>query len=106
VSTPVVTEPDVLLHEIGANQNPVFPQESFMPLRDQEPEDVNQSQPKGKINREAIVSWLFLIGSLMFVLDAILENARGVSFSSLLHLSASILFTIGSALFIPGNSEP
>ncbi len=60
---------------------------------------------KGKINREALASWLFLIGSLLFLLDAILENIKGVSFSSVLHLSASILFTIGSVLFIPSNSQ-
>jgi hypothetical protein len=84
-----------------------FHQGNLMPLddRDQESKDIHHSQPKGKINREEIVSWLFLVGSLMFVLDAILENARGVSFSSLLHLSASILFTIGSVLFMPGNSK-
>lgn len=58
-----------------------------------------------KMSREVLVSLLFLIGSLMFVLDAILENMRGVSFSSLLHLSASALFTIGSMLFIPHNSQ-
>ncbi|WP_152532321.1 hypothetical protein [Leptolyngbya sp. Heron Island J] len=58
-----------------------------------------------QISREAVVSWLFLIGSLMFVLDAVLENTRGVSFSSLLHLLASILFTIGSILFIPNDSQ-
>ena len=56
------------------------------------------------MTREALVSWLFLIGSLIFVLDAILENIRGISFSSLLHLLASILFTIGSVLFIPNDS--
>lgn len=59
----------------------------------------------GKFSREAFVSWLFLIGFLMFVLDAILENTRGVSFSSLLHLLASVLFTIGSVLFIPTDSQ-
>lgn len=58
-----------------------------------------------KMNREALVSVLFLIGSLIFLLDAVLENLRGISFSSMLHLSASILFTIGSVLFIPSNSR-
>ncbi|MEO0409521.1 MAG: hypothetical protein AAF289_19430 [Cyanobacteria bacterium P01_A01_bin.135] len=55
--------------------------------------------------REALVSWLFLIGSLLFVLDAVLENLKGVSFSSFLHLFAGILFTVGSALFIPQSDE-
>ncbi len=68
-------------------------------------EDTPPHGNKGKISREAFVSWLFLIGSLMFVLDAVLENMRGVSFSSLLHLLASILFTIGSILFIPNDSQ-
>jgi hypothetical protein len=68
-------------------------------------EKAQSHNPKKKINRETFVSWLFLIGSLMFVLDGILENMRGISFSSLLHLSASILFTIGSVLFIPSNSQ-
>jgi hypothetical protein len=58
---------------------------------------------KGIIDREALVSWLFLIGSLIFTLDAILENIKGVSFSSILHISASILFTIGSVLFMPSD---
>jgi hypothetical protein len=70
----------------------------------QEAEKKTASSGK-KISREAFVSWLFLIGSLMFVLDAVLENMRGVSFSSLLHLLASVLFTIGSMLFIPTDSQ-
>lgn len=61
---------------------------------------------KSEVNsiREVFVSWLFLLGSLMFVLDGVLENLRGISFSSLLHISASILFTIGSVFFIPNDS--
>lgn len=57
------------------------------------------------IDRELLVSWLFLIGSLIFTLDSILEILRGVSFSAILHVSASVLFTIGSVLFIPSNKE-
>jgi hypothetical protein len=60
---------------------------------------------QGIIDRETLVSWLFLIGSLIFTLDAILENIKGISFSSLLHISASILFTIGSVLFIPTSDR-
>jgi hypothetical protein len=60
---------------------------------------------KGIIDRETLVSWLFLIGSLIFTLDAILENIKGVTFSSLLHISASILFTIGSVLFMPSDRQ-
>ncbi len=82
-------------------------QRQIIPLH-QQAQGSEKTQPinsKEKINREAFVSWLFLMGSLMFVLDAILESMRGISFSSLLHLSASILFTIGSVLFIPNNSR-
>lgn len=71
----------------------------------QHAEDTSPCSSSGKFSREAFVSWLFLIGSLMFVLDAILENMRSISFSSLLHLLASILFTIGSVLFIPTDSQ-
>ena len=70
-----------------------------------EQKDKTPQSNSGKFSREAFVSWLFLIGSLMFVLDGILENLRGVSFSSVLHLLASILFTIGSILFIPNDSQ-
>lgn len=68
-------------------------------------EDTFPGSSNSKFRREAFVSWLFLIGSLMFVLDTVLENMRGISFSSLLHLLASILFTIGSVLFIPTDSQ-
>jgi hypothetical protein len=65
----------------------------------------DNKNPQYTISRESLVSWLFLIGSLIFTLDAVLENLKGVSFSSLLHISASILFTIGSFLFLP-NEQP
>jgi hypothetical protein len=57
------------------------------------------------INRDhkTLASWLFLIGSLIFLLDGVLENLRGGSFSSVLHLIASIVFTIGSVLFMPNH---
>ncbi|WP_272064014.1 hypothetical protein [Oscillatoria sp. CS-180] len=57
-------------------------------------------------DREKFVSWLFLIGSLMFLVDSILENLEGVSMSSLLHISASLVFTVGSVLFIPTSPKP
>jgi hypothetical protein len=58
-----------------------------------------------EIDREMLVSWLFLIGSLIFTLDSILEILRGITFSAILHVSASVLFTVGSVLFIPNNKE-
>lgn len=47
-----------------------------------------------------LVSWLFLIGSLIFQVDAILELTEGISTHVILHLLASFLFTIGSILFV------
>ena len=49
-------------------------------------------------------SWLFFIGSLIFLGDGFLEITEGISIHALLHLSASVLFTVGSALFIPASS--
>ncbi|MFM7425843.1 MAG: hypothetical protein ACKO7W_12780 [Elainella sp.] len=50
------------------------------------------------------VSWLFLIGSLIFQLDALLELteswSQGLNLHVLFHLSASLLFTVGSLLFV------
>ena len=54
----------------------------------------------GDRDSRVLVSWLFLVGSLIFVVDGFLELTEGVSIHALLHLSASLLFTIGSILFI------
>ncbi len=48
-----------------------------------------------------LISWLFLIGSLMFLLDGFIEFSEGLSIHVLLHIGASVLFTIGSIIFIP-----
>jgi hypothetical protein len=48
-----------------------------------------------------VVSWLFLIGSLLFLLDSSFEIAEGISIHSVIHELASLLFTVGSVLFIP-----
>jgi hypothetical protein len=48
----------------------------------------------------SLVSWLFLIGSLIFQVDAILELTEGISTHAILHISASCLFTVGSILFV------
>ncbi|MBD2306358.1 hypothetical protein H6G17_12640 [Chroococcidiopsis sp. FACHB-1243] len=56
-------------------------------------------------DRGSVASWLFLIGSLMFVFDAILEISKGVTLSAVLHFSASIIFTIGSILFMPDPTQ-
>jgi hypothetical protein len=47
-----------------------------------------------------LVGWSFLIGSLIFQIDAILEFTEGVSIHVILHLLASFLFTLGSVLFV------
>lgn len=49
-----------------------------------------------KIDSAALVSWLFLFGSLLFMLDAGVEIIQGISIHSIIHISASLLFTIGS----------
>lgn len=45
--------------------------------------------------------WLFLAGSLVLVVDAILENLEGITLPSLLHLGGSLLFALGSILLVP-----
>ena len=55
--------------------------------------------------REYLVSWLFLIGSLMFLFDGFLELTEGISIHVVIHIVASILFTIGSVLFIPTTKK-
>jgi hypothetical protein len=59
-----------------------------------------------KHDRVSVASWLFLIGSLMFGFDATLEILRGITLSAVLHFSASIIFTIGSVLFMPNEVNP
>lgn len=63
------------------------------------------NQTETKIDSAALVSWLFLIGSLLFVLDSGLEIIEGISLHSIIHLCASLLFTIGSILFLPRNQK-
>lgn len=58
-----------------------------------------------KRDRTSFASWLFFIGSSIFLIDGFLELTEGVSIHVLLHLSASVLFTIGSALFIPQDEN-
>lgn len=51
--------------------------------------------------RVSLASYLFLIGSLMFLLDGFLQLYQGISIHLLLYVCASLLFVIGSYLFIP-----
>lgn len=56
-------------------------------------------------HRESLISWLFLIGSLMFLFDGLIELTEGISIHVFLHLPASVLFVIGSVLFMPTDQE-
>lgn len=65
------------------------------------------SEPESStsLDREAFVSWLFLIGSLMFLVDGFIELSEGISVHVLIHLAASVLFVIASVLFIPTDNK-
>ena len=57
--------------------------------------------------RVLIASWLFLIGSGLFMIDAISEIAVRFSLMSLTHLSEGVLFLVGSLFFMPDTrTEP
>lgn len=59
------------------------------------------------MERLLIASWLFLIGSGLFTIDAIAEITSQFSLMSSLHLSEGVLFLIGSIFFMPDtNTEP
>ena len=68
-------------------------------------ENNNHSENKKIIARESLVSWLFLIGSLMFLFDGLIELTEGISIHTVIHIVASVLFTIGSVLFIPTDKN-
>ncbi|MEM9088812.1 MAG: hypothetical protein AAGC93_08725 [Cyanobacteria bacterium P01_F01_bin.53] len=59
--------------------------------------------------RIIIASWLFTIGSGLFVADAIAEIsagiAQGLSLISVLHLAEGILFLVGSICLMPVASK-
>lgn len=57
--------------------------------------------------RLLIASWLFLIGSSLFMIDAISEIDSQFSPMSLLHLSEGVLFLVGSIFFmLNSQSDP
>jgi hypothetical protein len=58
------------------------------------------TEEKVAIDRASLVSWLFLIGSLIFMADGILELTEGISVHAIFHNTASLLFTIGSIFFL------
>jgi hypothetical protein len=51
--------------------------------------------------RMVIASWLFLVGSGLFMVDAIAEIAEHVTLASLRHLLEGVLFLVGSLLLMP-----
>ena len=69
----------------------------------------SQTETTEKIGQEVdlleFVSWIFLIGSLIFQIDSILEIIEGISLHAALHFSASLLFTLGSVLFVMYDAQ-
>lgn len=55
--------------------------------------------------RILIASWLFLIGSSLFLMDSMFEVTQQFSPISLLHLSEGVLFLMGSIFFMPLSSS-
>lgn len=51
-------------------------------------------------NLLSIGNWLFLLGSLVFTFDTIIEIFEGITLHSIFHIVACLLFTIGCVLFI------
>lgn len=49
---------------------------------------------------QTVGSWLFLIGSLIFQVDSIIEVKEGLSNHVILHVFGSLLFTVGSIFFV------
>lgn len=57
--------------------------------------------------RMVLASWLFIFGSSLFVVDALLELATHVSFMGLVHLAEGVSFLVGSVFFMPrAQTEP
>lgn len=67
----------------------------------------NKKLARGKtmFNRKSLGSRLFLVGSLLFLFDGFLELTEGISIHVVLHIVASVLFTIGSVVFIPTDES-
>ncbi len=77
-------------------------------MRKTTPSSLNQQneRPNQKqSNRLVLVSWLFLIGSLIFTADAVLEIWQGISLHAILYISGSLLFVMGSLLLLPISEE-
>lgn len=55
--------------------------------------------------RLLIASWMFLIGSSLFMIEAVSEIISHFSMMSLLHLSEGVLFLVGSIFFMPKSAK-
>ena len=53
------------------------------------------------LDREFLVALLFLVGSFFFLVDGLIELAEGLSIRVFLHITASLMFVVGSYLFMP-----
>ncbi|MDJ0771874.1 MAG: hypothetical protein QNJ49_00375 [Mastigocoleus sp. MO_167.B18] len=61
------------------------------------PEKLTTTQTTEENNDNTfLISWLFLIGSLIFLLDGFIELSEDFSIHVLLHITASTVFTIAS----------
>lgn len=82
---------------------------NLLQFSEQQVKPTNATENRKNLELESalmsLVSWLFLIGSLIFQVDAILELIEGISLHVVLHLSASLLFTIGSVLFVVHDAK-
>lgn len=52
------------------------------------------------MNSTIIANWLFLMGSTVFTLDAVIEIGKSLSIHSVFSILASLAFTIGCILFL------
>lgn len=57
------------------------------------------------LDQEVIVALLFTIGSFLFLVDGLIELTEGISIRVFLHITASLMFVVGSYLFIPTNKN-
>ncbi len=57
------------------------------------------------LDREFLVALLFLLGSILFLCDGLIELYEGISIHAFLHLPASLMFVIGSFLFMPTDNN-
>jgi len=57
------------------------------------------------LEREFLVAFLFLVGSILFFFDGLIQLAEGISIHAVLLLPASLMFVVGSYLFMPTDKN-